>query len=759
MISKSLPITFTIIKIVNIICVVGHNISMRKFYFLTLLFASICFQKVASAEGTQPVIEEPVVIGVLAYRGAAKTQQRWAPTAKYLSSKIKDYYFVIKPLDHKAMREAIERKQLDFVLTNPGHYVDLEESFGITRLATLKNLRVRRGVKQFAAVIFTLAQNKKIQSLADVKGKSMMAVSRNAFGGFQMAWYEMISQGIDPFSDLDKLVFNGLPQDNIVYAVREGEVDVGTVRADVLYRMAAQEVIRLGEFRILNTKFNPLYPFKHSTKLYPEWPFAKAQHTDDALAKKLTIALLSMKSTEAAAIKGSYIGWNVPADYRAVHDLYFDLKIGPYRHHDTFDFFVSRYSNYIIFVIGIISVLILTIIVLIVFKFKLSNSRNLHKNEILAHKKTLAELSKLSKALEQTDETIIITDDEGLIEYVNPAFERLTGFSLVETVGFTPSILKSEEHDISFYKNVWRTISSGRVYQGIFINRCSDGSLLYEDKTITPLRDDKGKIVHYIATGKDITEQKITAKQHDDHQQQLAHVSRVSMMGEMASSIAHELNQPLAAIANYAQGCVRRMSAPNYNPIQIISALENISVQSKRSGDIIKRMRDFVRKGEPNRASTDINAIIQDSVQLANFDARKRGVYVHLQLQKVMPLVLADEIQIEQVVLNLIRNAFEAMDGNSWTRKELIIHSWYNQQIDMAEVAVWDTGHGISSEQRDNLFDAFFSTKPEGMGMGLSISRSIVESHGGHLSANINQVNGTTFRFSLPVVKTEVQYA
>jgi len=734
---------------------------MRYFYQFIFIFlsTSLSFQTGVVAEPKQPFVDEQVVIGVLAYRGTKRTLNRWMPTADYLNSNVPGYQFVIKPLDHKSMREAVERNQLDFILTNPGHYVDLEATYGITRLATLNNLRVGRGVKQFGAVIFTRTQNKNLQSINDMKGKSMMAVSPSAFGGFQLAWYEMESQGVNPFTDLKQLVFNGFPQDDIVYAVRDGDVDIGTVRADILHRMAAEGGIRLSEFRILNTKFNSQYPFKHSTDLYPEWPFAKARHTEDDLAQLLAIALLTMKSTDAAAIKGSYIGWNVPSDYRPVHDLFYELKIGPYKHHNSVEFFIEHYGQYVSLVIVLIAFLVLITILMFILNYKLIKSRRLLRDEIIEHKKSVAELGKLSRALEQTAETIIITDADGLIEYVNPAFENLTGFSLVETVGFSPSILKSDEHDASFYKNVWRTISSGRIYQGIFINRCSDGTLLYEDKTITPLRDDTGKIVHYIATGKDITEQKIVAKQQNEHQQQLAHVSRVSMMGEMASSIAHELNQPLAAIANYAQGCVRRMSSPNYNPTQIINALENISNQSKRSGDIIKRMRDFVRKGEPNRASRDINLIIQDSVQLANFEARKRGVYVHLQLQRIMPLVLADDIQIEQVVLNLIRNAFEAMDGNSWTRKELIIHSWYNTQIDMVEVAVWDTGHGIASEQRDNLFDAFFSTKPEGMGMGLSISRSIIESHGGHLSANINQVKGTTFRFSLPVVRSEVQYA
>ncbi len=731
---------------------------MRKFYFLSFLLALTVFQYEAQADQILSA-DESVIIGVLAYRGSKRAVSRWKPTADYLNTKIPGYNFIIKPLDLKSMRESVERNHVDFILTNPGHYVDLEQTYGITRLTTLNNLRVRRGVTEFGAVIFTRVKNKEIKSLSDLKNKTMMAVSQSAFGGFQLAWYEMVSQDIDPFTDLKKLVFNGFPQDDIVYAVRDGKVDSGTVRADILHRMAAEKVIRLNEFRILNAKFNPEYPFKHSTKLYPEWPFAKAKHTDADLAQKVAIALLTMKSSNAAAIKGSYIGWNVPSDYRPVHDLFYDLKIGPYKHHNSTEYFVNRFSEYVIIVIVLMGLLILLFIIVIALKFKLVKSKCLLQKEVGKHKNTAIELRKLSRALEQTSETIIITDADGLIEYVNPSFERLSGFSLLETVGFKPSILKSEEHDSSFYKNVWRTISSGRVFTGIFINRCSDGSLLYEDKTITPLRDETGKIINYIATGLDITEQKIVAKQQDDHQQQLAHVSRVSMMGEMASSIAHELNQPLAAIANYAQGCVRRLSSPSYNTSQIINALENISVQSKRSGDIIKRMRDFVRKGEPNRASTDINQIIQDSVQLANFDARKRGVYVHMQLQKVIPLVLADDIQIEQVVLNLIRNAFEAMDGNSWTRKELIIHSWYNNQIDMVEVAVWDTGHGISAEQRENLFDAFFSTKPEGMGMGLSISRSIVESHGGHLAANINQVNGTTFRFSLPVARSEVQYA
>jgi two-component system sensor histidine kinase TtrS len=234
------------------------------------------------------------------------------------------------PLDLQQMSEALSRGELDFILTNPGNYVELEAGYGITRIATLLNIRQGRPSKRFGAVIFTRADRDDIRKLEDLRGKTFGAVDEGAFGGFQMAWLELKDAGIDPFDDFRELRFSGFPQDDIVYDVRDRRVDAGTVRTDILEGLAAQGNIDLTDFRILDQRSGDDFPFLHSTRLYPEWAFAKARLTPDALASEVAIALLQMPDGHPASQAGDYAGWTVPLNYQPVHDLFRQLEIGPY---------------------------------------------------------------------------------------------------------------------------------------------------------------------------------------------------------------------------------------------------------------------------------------------------------------------------------------------------------------------------------------------------------------------------------------------
>lgn len=277
-----------------------------------------------------------VTVGVLAHRGSETAVRMWTPTIEYIGSRIMNYDFRLVPLDLHELPAALERDELDFILTNPGNYVELEAKYGITRIATLKNIRHGRISKTFGAVIFTRADRDDIHTLRDLRGKKFAAVDEGAFGGFQMAWREFREAGIDPFQDFSELRFVGFPQDNIVFDVRDGRVDAGTVRTDILEGMANKGVIDLDAFRILNLQQSDDFPFRHSTRLYPEWAFAKARNTPEALASEVTVALLQMPEDHPAARRGDYAGWTVPLNYQPVHDLFRALKIGPYSRNGRF---------------------------------------------------------------------------------------------------------------------------------------------------------------------------------------------------------------------------------------------------------------------------------------------------------------------------------------------------------------------------------------------------------------------------------------
>lgn len=718
------------------------------------LFAALTLICIAVGADIVRAAEPEVTIGVLAYPGEPDPTSRWSPTAEYLQQRIPEHRFVIVPLDRDGMRQALARKQLDFVLTNAGYYVELEATHGISRLATLRYHWHDQTYSQFGAVIFTRANRADITQLSDLKGKSFMAVHRDSFGGFQLAWRELKEHGIDPFDDFARLVFHGYPQEDIVYAVRDGAVDAGTVTTDCLERMAQERKINLDDFRIIHPHATPDVPFFISTPLYPEWAFAKAVQTSTELAKQVAIALLAMPADHPAAHAGHYAGWTVPLDYQPVHALLKELGIGPYRPPGMAELraFLTIYRYW--FVSGVLLLLLCIAFTIYIHRLngRLRQANLTLEREFGEHRRAEIERNKLASAVEETADAIVITDLQGVIEYVNPAFEQITGYRRHEAIGSKPSLVKSGQHDAAFYSRLWTTILSGQVFHAMLINRRKDGSLYYEEKTISPLKDDQGRIVNFVSTGKDVTERRLAEERAREQRAQLAHISRISTMGEMASTMAHELNQPLTAIVNYAQACVNRLRDQTANPEELLPMLERVIAQGEHSGEIIRHMRDFARRSEPRHQPADINGVVREAADLASLEARRKDIALRLDLGDKLPLVKADTIQIEQVVLNLVRNSVEAIDTAHWPERNVTIRTGINLQ-GAVEVAIQDTGPGLPADDTERLFEAFYSTKPDGMGLGLSISRTIVEEHGGRLRALRNPAGGATFCFTVPAAE------
>lgn len=307
--------------------------------------------------GTSLAERTPIKIGVLAH--VEESMNMWAPTAAYLTNAIPEYSFGIVPLDNNTIGPTVERGGVDFVITNPGSYIDLESRYGVTRVLTLRNLRQGKPYTQFGAVLFTRDDRGDIQELKDIKGKSFMAVDKNAFGGFLMGWLEFKKLGIDPFRHFSELKFAGLPQEKIVQAVLKGEVDAGMVRTDTLERMADAGKIDIKQIRVLNRQQAAGFPFALSTRLYPEWPFAKVKHTPEALAQKTAVALLSMPLDHPAAKASKSAGWTVPLDYTPVHELYKELRVGPYQDYGnvTLADVLKLYWHWLAVVLGVILLL------------------------------------------------------------------------------------------------------------------------------------------------------------------------------------------------------------------------------------------------------------------------------------------------------------------------------------------------------------------------------------------------------------------
>lgn len=290
--------------------------------------------------------------------------------------------------------------------------------------------------------------------------------------------------------------------------------------------------------------------------------------------------------------------------------------------------------------------------------------------------------------------------------------------------------------------------------------RRRDGSIVHVSLTVSPIYDVDNKLVGVSKVARDITAAALADAALRDSQArlqelhgELLHVSRLSAMGEMASALAHELNQPLAAVSNYMKGSRRLLaSSPDPNAPRIEAALDKAAEQAIRAGQIIRRLRDFVARGELERSIESISRLIEESSALGLIGWRERGISLRFELDPASDLVLADRVQVQQVLVNLFRNAVEAMADSA--KRELMVS---NARVpgDMIEIVVSDTGPGFTETTLSNLFQPFYTTKETGMGVGLSISRNIIEAHGGRLHADCNDAGGATFRFTLPSAPQE----
>jgi len=287
-----------------------------------------CIYLITSQAPATGISQDSVSIGVLAYDGKPQALARWQPTADYLAQHIQTHGFEILPLTHEDFIHAINKNQLDLILTNPGHYISLEVEYGATRIATFKSRFHEEVLTNFGSVIFTPADSN-IFDFDDLNGRSMAAVSEQAFGGFQLAYSELRDQEIDVYKDLT-LIWLGFPQSDIVREVIAGKADSGTVRSGILEKMAASGEIELSRIRVLGSRDSRSFPLLHSTDLYPEWPIARLPHTDSKLAKQIAITLLQMPENSIPAVASGGAGWTIPLDYLKVHELFRKLQVEPY---------------------------------------------------------------------------------------------------------------------------------------------------------------------------------------------------------------------------------------------------------------------------------------------------------------------------------------------------------------------------------------------------------------------------------------------
>jgi signal transduction histidine kinase/ABC-type phosphate/phosphonate transport system substrate-binding protein len=740
-------------------------------------------------------------IAVLAIRGLPQAMQKWAPTAQYLSEKIPGYTFSILPLTIDSIESELSTNQVNFVLANPALYAQLEEKYGISRIATLRNRRQQGAYTQFGALIFTRADNKNIKTLQDLKGKSFMAVHPRAFGGWWMAWRKLKDNGIDPTKDFSRLSFSGLPQDKVVMAVKNHQADAGTVRTDILERMALSGKIKLNEFRVIDPQKTPGFPFAHSTRLYPEWPFAITRNTSHDLAQQVAIALLEMPKDSRAARESQSEGWTVPLDYQPVYELMKELHVGPYASENKISLneILHRYQTEIIFIAVIFFALLISAIVVLHFNRQLKRSKDSLEIEVTKKEKaksaeheqverirTLYEVSSmLGLGLEQQIDEILklgcqILDMEvgevSLIERENnthTVINIVVPGSLDIRPGVTwnldgtfSSVLNEEKSDLlalhhisesRFRSHTAYIITGIEAYIGIPILQDKDKYWVISfasPRSRNPFPDADIELVKLMGRWVGV----ILEREQVEKELQQAKDSSESAnkaKSDFLANISHELKTPLNIIIGYSE--LLQEEAQTEGHTQYLKDLKKIYDSGTQLLTVINGILDISKieadKMEIYIDPVNLNNLLNDIAGSMQPTIRTNNNKLIINTDKNFGLFETDVSKVRQVLVNLINNA------NKFTHNGEINIYGQLEKIDnkeFARIEIHDTGIGIEAEDIPKLFSNFSqldqsrNRRFEGTGLGLAISQRFCQLLGGEITVESEVGKGSTFIVHLP---------
>ena len=375
------------------------------------------------------------------------------------------------------------------------------------------------------------------------------------------------------------------------------------------------------------------------------------------------------------------------------------------------------------------------------------------KNGAVRQVKIEAQVLMLTKAMEHTVDGIFIVDAQNQdlpITYANLAFEKMTGYAKTEILGRSYFLFYGAEADPRLINEIRHTIRKGKIFHGELLSFKKNGKKYWNSLRIAPVYNSSGMVTHYVGVQTDVTLLREKELEINEQREELLHVTRVGKLAEFVSSLAHEISQPLTAILSYAQAGQRQLAGREPELQKILSYIID---DDQRVAEIIKRLRSLLKKSAPEMKPLDINALISETVVLLATDATVRNSVIKTELDQNLSFVYGDRIQLQQVILNLVSNSFDALEGNLGAREILIRTS--RKDTDTIIVEVKDNGSGISEQNLPKLFTHFFTSKPDGLGMGLSISRSIIEAHGGRLDVKDISNRGATFYFTISTRKKD----
>jgi PAS domain S-box-containing protein len=770
-------VTLLLSIFVAVVAVLGTDINARTWKWDIAAQSALAGEIVPDASQPIQSAQTPATIriGVLAHKGVDICKQMWQPTMDYLGEALPGYHFDLVPLPFTEIDPAVRNKTIDFLICNPAIYVDLEVKYGVTRTMTLLNLVGSQIVSEYGGVVFCRADRSDLHDLQDVRGQRLAATGQTSFGGWYLALREFKAAGIDPERDCSRLVFLDT-HPAVVRAVLSGESDVGTVRTDTIERMAADGQIRMDEIRIIPANVASVprsnFPYVHSTRLYPEWPFAKLSGTSEELSRKLAVVLLSLPVDSPAATAAQSGGWGVCLDYTSVHDCLRELRLPPYQDYGQISL-SDIWLHYWQWLIAIAALVIALLGMLLLLRGRqLAVIRAIGQNRLL---------------LASAGEGICGIGIDGITTFVNPAANEMLGYATGELLGKNLHALthhtKPDGQPYPVHEcPIYTACKDGTVHQGsdeFFY--CKDGRAIpvsYSSRPIVDMERITGAVVCF----RDISERK----------QAEAELRKLNFYLEESAELANDLAQRAETASIAKSEFLANMSHEIRTPMNGVIGMTGLLLDTdlndeqrryaeivRASGEsllcLINDILDFskieAKKLDLEMLDFDLSSLLDDFAATLAVQSHEKGLELICAADPNVPSLLrGDPGRLRQILTNLAGNAVKftsagevavrvSMEDEEAENMEqgtanISLGGGQNLATVLLHFSVRDTGVGIPKDKIDMIFDKFSQVDASttrqygGTGLGLAISKQLAELMGGKVGVSSEEGKGSDFWFT-----------